>query len=504
MSKMKRKIYSVILGTLTALIFTSCEKLGDFGDTNDNPETTSTPATSALLTNVLSDIHKYSVPYLGNLSYPAGIYCQYFAETIYTWYGLYADNPISPMDYYSGDLYDLQNIILLNTDESTKVDAANNGANENQIAIARILRTYIFWVLTDCWGDIPYSDALKGEPDVRYDTQELIYQELLNELSDAVAQFIMEDSNPIKGDIVFDGDITQWRKLANSLRMLISLRLSKRYPLSDDYAASQFRLALKDAVGSIEFNADNFQLAYPGGIFRNPYYIMYDGSLPEVGESATMTSLLETLNNDLRQSAFGADATGAPSKLGVPVGIKYPDNVQWCQNNPTYCYLFHPDVREETAPLFIITASQVLLARAEAADRGWTSETANTIALYEEGITQSFMQWGLDAPDDAYFSSINVALAAAPGTGANLKQIATQQYIAYYPAGVQGWSNWRRTGYPVLSPAVDAINIPPTIPRRYMYGIDDYNLTPMGVEEAAGRLEGGDEMDSRVWWDRDE
>ena len=145
----------------------------------------------------------------------------------------------------------------------------------------------------------------------------------------------------------------------------------------------------------------------------------------------------------------------------------------------------------------------MLLARSEAADRGWTSEIANTNVLYQEGITQSFLQWGLSPPNVAYFNHVNVALPETPGTGANIVQIATQQYLAFYPNGVQGWSNWRRIGYPVLLPATDARNNPPTIPRRYKYGPADIDLTPEGVKEAVARLPGGDEMESRIWWDRE-
>jgi hypothetical protein len=217
-----------------------------------------------------------------------------------------------------------------------------------------------------------------------------------------------------------------------------------------------------------------------------------------------MTTLLQSLNNDQRQVAFGSDANGFPSNAGVPYGRNDIFIASWIDANPTWCYIFNPEYRKETSPVYIITASQILLARAEAADRGWTSETPNTATLYQEGITLSFLQWGLDAPDITYFNSPNIALAEPPGTGANLEQIAIQQYVAFYPDGVQGWSNWRRTNYPELVPAPDASNNPKVIPRRYMYGPEDYTLTKASVEEAVARLPGGDRMDSRVWWDKEE
>jgi hypothetical protein len=486
---MKKSTYKIATFALAAvLIISSCKKLEDFGSTNVNPAATNKPITSALLTNVLTGMGAYA-----SMAVP-GLYCQFFSETQYPEVSCYSNNTVTPMATYSAALYDLQNIIINNTDAATKETAALNGANANQIAIARILKGFIFWRITDKWGDIPYSQALKGDPNVAYDTQESIYKDILKELTEAVAQF--ESGAPIKGDIAYNGDVTKWKKLANSIRMLMAIRLTKRYPTSTDYAATQFKAALADAAGSIATNADNFMLTYPGGNFRNPFYNMYDGR-KDYGESATMTALLGNLNADARQSVFGATVTGAASTKGVPYGRirSYVD--PWCGNNPDYCYVLAPAYRQQTSPIYIVKASSVLLARAEAADRGWTSEV--TATLYQSGVNASFEQWGLALPGASYFTNASVALGAA---GTNLPQIATQQYIAFYPDGCQGWANWRRTNYPALTPAPDASNSPKVIPRRYMYGVPDYTLTKVGIEAALSRLTGGDKMDSKIWWDQ--
>lgn len=478
---------------MALVYFSGCDKLGDFGNTNVNPAATTKPITSALLTNVLSGIGGYAT------ANGPSLYCQFFSETQYPDFSCYSLNMSSPMGNYSGSLYDLENIIITNTDPETKDIAALNGANENQIAIARILKAYIFWTITDRWGDVPYTDALKGDPNVTFDTQETIYKDLIKELTEAVAQF-KTGGAAIKGDIIYSGDLAKWKKFANSLRMLMSLRLSKQYTGASDYAATQFKAALADPAGSIATNADNFVVKYPGGNFRNPYYNMYDGR-KDYGESATMTTLLGLLS-DPRQGVFGATVTGEASTLGVPYGRARSYIDPWCQANPKYTYVFNLSYREQTDPAFVVTAAQVLLARAEAADKGWTSETANTNTLYQNGIKANFAQWDLPEPSAGYLSGANVALPAAPGTNANLQQIATQQYIAYYPDGTQGWSNWRRTNIPALTPAPDATNSPKVIPRRYMYGTTDYSLAKAGTEAAASRLNGGDKMDSRIWWDK--
>jgi hypothetical protein len=475
-------------------ILSGCTRISDFGDTNVDPSTTKDPIPSALLTRSLSFIPDV------NTILSCGLYCQYFSETEYPGFSLYSSNMYSPMGYYSTVLFDLQNIINVNSDTLTKTDASHYGTNENQIAIARILKADIFWNITNQWGDIPYKDALKGNPDVDYDTQESIYMDLLKELTEAVAQFKTGEIIAVQGDIVYNGDISKWKKLANSLRMLISLNLSEQYPDPSGYAATEFRAALDDPAGSVSDNSDNFKLDYPGGsAYRNPFYNLYNGS-KYYGESATLTSILiDSIGNDERQSVFGADITGAYSELGVPYGRSREFTDKWCQNNPTWCFIFSPSYRTETSPLYLITASHVLLARAEAADRGWTNE--NVQALYKSGIDASFTQWGLAEPEADYF--LNGAVALGP-SGTNLKQIALQQYLAYYPDGLQGWNTWRRTGWPELTPAPDAVNFPAVIPRRFMYGTDDYALTARGVANAVARLEpNGDKMDSRVWWDKE-
>lgn len=489
---MKKIFYIQVIAL--ALFFSGCNKISDFGDTNVDPSASDIPITSALLTYTLANLAT------SGLYLTPGYYCQYFSETEYTDISCYWTVQFSIMIAYSGYLYDLQNIINTNTDESTKTSAAVNGPNENQIAIARILKAYIVWQLTDLWGDLPYKEALKGDPNVKYDPQEDIYKDLIKELTEAVTQFKSDSTLTVKGDIVYNGKSSQWKKLANSLRILIALNLSKRYPGNAEYAANEFNAALNDPSKSISCNVDNFKLVYPGGSgWRNPFYKMYDG-MKFQGESETLTSILiDTIGNDGRQAVFGSDITGAYSKLGVPYGRKRGYIDPWCQQHPAWCLIFAPEYRMQTSPFYLINAASILLARAEAADRGWTNE--NTSALYMAGITASFTQWGLSAPDASYYTKPKVALGPA---GKNLKQIAMQQYLAYFPYGLHGWNTWRRTGYPVLVPAPDASNYPKVIPRRYTYGAEDYSLNKQGVVEAVARLgANGDKMDSRVWWDKE-
>jgi len=461
-----------VLSLSAGLFFTSCKRYsGEFGDTNVNPGVTGSPIFGALMTNVQSAIAGYSAATRG------GLYCQYFSETQYTDVSLYSLPQINFEGEYSGILNDLQNII-------------NNSGNPNMTAVARILKSYIFSTITDRWGDVPYSQALAGNGTPAFDRQSDIYTGMIAELAAAVNQF--SGTAAITGDIIYAGNVTRWKKFANSLRMRLALQLSKKYPAAGGFSAMQFNAALNHPDGYITNNADNFKVTFPGGTFKSPWYNLYDGR-NDFGESEPMAALMSSLG-DGRQAAYGS------STLGVPYGRLRTFIDPWTSSNPTWARILNPSYRPETGTVVNLSAAEVFLARAEARDRGWTTE--NMTDLYEPGINASFAQWGLAAPSAAYFAQPNVALANPPGTGANIRNIAIQEYIAGYPDGLRGWCIWRRTGWPVLTPAPDATNTSRQIPRRYTYGQISYGSNPASVAAAATALPGGDTQDSKIWWDQ--
>lgn len=477
---MKKKfIYT--LACLMVFVGAGCEKLSDFGDTNDNPGATTEPIIGALLTNASAGLGGYAGDTRG------GLYAQYFSETQYTDVSLYQIPQLNFVGIYSGVLFDLQNIINLEQ-------------SNNMSTISKILQQYIFWTVTDRWGDVPYSEALQGITP-KYDTQEEIYKGMIQALSEAVDAF---DGSAITGDILNGGDVAAWKRFANSLRMMMALQLSKRYPGAGDYAATQFSAALNDPAGYISDNSQNIALSYPGGNFSSRWWELYNGR-KDFAESETMTDLMASLS-DGRQAVFGGASEIASdpnatttSNIGVPYGLARTDAEAFTAANPTWARVLRGDKRTQTGEVVILSAAQVTLARAEAADYGWTSEDLG--ALYQQGIEQSFAQWGLSAPA-SYMSQSAVSLTAAAGSGANLPKIAVQRYIAHYPDGLQGWNIWRKTGYPELTPAPAATNESGEIPRRYVYHQNEYSNNEAGVTAAVERLDGGDSQDAKVWWDQ--
>lgn len=478
-----KKIKTITAAASLALLViggVSCNKLSDFGTTNANPTVVSTPIPYALLTNVERLLGSATSTISTANDNQAQIFCQYFSEAEYPGIALYNVPQTNISTAYTSVLQDCQTVINVSTSPA-------------EIATARILKAYIFWNLTDKFGPIPYAEALKAVTP-RYSKQEDIYPDLIKELTEAVAQ--MPASGVQRGDIMYS-DLSQWRKLGNSLRMMMALRLSKKYPAAGGYAATQFNLALTDAAGIITSNADNFKVSYVGGgadnAYSNPFWYT-NLQARDNGLSVPMFNMLSAVS-DPRVSVFGSSTTA------VPYGYNEGQINAWRQANPGWARVFAPNYRLITSPIFVITAAQVYIARAEAADRGWTGENANTV--YTAGINAAFAQWGLAAPSAGYLADANVALTNPVGTGANIKNIATQYYFASFPDGMQGWSNWRRTGFPVLTPGANPSNAShTTIPRRLTYGATEYSTNLAGVTEAIGWITGGDVQESRVWWDQ--
>jgi hypothetical protein len=437
------------------------------------------------------------------------LYAQQFAETQYTDVSIYGIPQLDFGGTYAGFLNDVQRIINLNNDPATRGSAAvsSSGSNGNQLGVARILRAYIYWTLTDRWGDIPYSQALKGAANLNpaYDKQEEIYKDLLKELKEANASF--DAGAAVTGDIFYAGNNVKWKKLANSLRMLIALRMSKA---NVALAQSEFALANGDANGSIVTNADNFTAPYDGAttLTTNVWYNALNGR-KDYSFSLTLHNILNNMG-DGRRAAYGT--TGA----AFPYGLKRDDAVAFEGSvSGNVSRLFN--VKTQSTPIAIVPAAYVLLAKAEAADRGWIAGSAQ--AFYEAGVTASFDQWVVAGAAAYLTGAANFVNGTGGGVniGANAygsivgsdaitattrQRIQLQRYLASYGDGTQAWCEWRRTGVPNLKPTAFGTNTPKEIPRRYTYGVNEYAANPANVAIAVGRLTGGDIMSARMWWDQ--
>jgi len=514
---MNKNIKKVFLGVTMASVLglSSCKKLEDFGNTDVRQDASTIPLPSGLFTSALSNLGTSMTGLTSGLR--SSLYCQYFAEEQYTEQSTYAAPQVDFSANYTGALMDLKKIIDLNTNATTKgsVSVLSSGANENQVGIARIITAYYYWTITDRWGDIPYKSALQGVTSLspKYDTQESIYKDLLKELKEASAQ--LDDSKAkISGDYFYGGDNAKWRKLSNSLRMLIALRMSKVYPAASDMAATEFVAAATDPNGSIASKADNFAAIYTGEntVATNPWFNTLNGR-KDYDISKTFADILINMA-DPRLAVVGGAGSAMPYGLTREKAIAFSASVNGNLSRPFAGV-------SKTASVVIVSAASVLLAQAEAVERGWWSTAPKTAKqYYEDGVAASFDQWGVSGAT-AYLAgtaNFNSGVGGGSNIGASsafpaiigadaltttsLQRIQLQRYLSSFGDGIQAWAEWRRTGVPNLKPTDFGTNSPKEIPRRFIYPVSEYATNTTNVNEAAARYTGGDLMNSKMWWDK--
>ncbi|HET8735994.1 MAG TPA: SusD/RagB family nutrient-binding outer membrane lipoprotein [Pricia sp.] len=468
-----------------ALVTASCTE--DFQEINENPNAPQNVGPQFLLANVISVEANQNAYFQG---FRLANYLAQFAASV----------EFERIDRYEmGTNAEYWNTIfrLLSDIRSMK---QTEGANEAYVAVGDIMQSYMFSQLTDLWGDVPYTDALKaldGQFTPKYDTQESIYTDpetgILAVLEKASAT--LENTNAfIQGDVMFNGDLDKWVRFANSLRLRYLLRISKRLT---DFSEMQ---ALADSGKLMQSNDDNAVVPYLGSAPNQ--YPLVNASLGlylEHRMTRTVDSVL-TLWDDPRVTVLYK-----PTKVSVQAG------------NPAYKGLLNGQNRETIAESDInlddispfgtifrdvpngvdaqfMQYSEVQFALAEAAERGYISGDAAT--FYQNGIVASFAYYGVALPAD-YFERDAIAL---DGTD-NLTKILTQKWLSLICVGHEAWFNVRRTGIPNLRPGPDNLNND-RYPVRYIYPESEQATNNANYAEAVERI-GGDDINSQGWWEKD-
>jgi hypothetical protein len=208
-----QKLLHIKLFVVLLIVGAGCTKFSD--DINVNPNLPTKASNAQLLTSAINGVPSV-------IEAPAGLlYVQHWSEKPYTDASRYTIVNYDFYGIYSGALENLQTIL---NSENFNI---NEGSVNNQKAVARILKAYFFWHMTDRWGDVPYFNALKGKENFSpvYDRQKDIYYDLMKELKEAAAQ--IDNGNGVTGDILYGGNMANWKRFANSMRLLMALRLSK-------------------------------------------------------------------------------------------------------------------------------------------------------------------------------------------------------------------------------------------------------------------------------------
>jgi hypothetical protein len=384
--------------------------------------------------------------------------------------------------YYAGALKDIQTVI----DKGVEQGAPNIEA------VGLIWRAWLYHIVTDLWGDIPFSQALNGEEEAfpAYDSQQDIYAALLSDLTSAVGMLSASGATFGTGDILYDNDFDAWAKFANSLRMRLAMRMSE---VDAGTAESEFVAAYN--AGGFTSAADNAMLMYPGAPYENPLYENWLGR-DDNGISATMVDTLASLN-DPRLELYAEPAAHDGVYRGHQNGsddLPEGQSLAWFSRINDF---WRAD--GAATPSAVMTYAEVLFLEAEAAVRGWI--TGDPATLYTDAVTANmklYEPWG-HAPTDAEIATYLAQPVVAYDPARGLEQIGLQKWIALWMNGSEAWSEWRRTGVPDLAMGPDlALS---RIPIRFSYPDSEQSLNLDNLQAALSRQGGGLDLTTPVWWD---
>jgi hypothetical protein len=410
-----------------------------------------------------------------------------------------------------------RSVIKLLADNIDKLK--DDSSRANLYNMTRIWKAYTFMILTDTYGDIPYSQAgmgyLEGVVTPVYDTQESIYADLLNELETASAALNTSKPNDPR-DILYGGSAVKWKRLGYSLLLRGGMRLSKVDPTS---AKKYIEKAIAGGVmksnddNAVIRNNANFQNSIGANLSggqRGFFYLAQDfvTYLKTTSDPRLASIAVRYVGAESTTDLVEARANRNPSvQIGMPLGY---DNTTIAQavaidnlaSLYDYSQLDITRMASPQAPTFFVTYGQTQLLLAEAIARNWSNGDAG--ALYASGIRASMAQFSLYGASSAIKESdIDSYILANPfNVGDALELINTQYWIASFLNGPEAWSNFRRSGFPALTPNPfpgSDLHTEDFI-RRLTYPDAEINVNHENVQKAIDQ-QGPDVLDTRVWWD---
>lgn len=456
--------------------------------------------------------------------------------------------------FYTNSIKNLTDAIYRTNNDESKV---------NINSALRIYRVYLMSVITDIYGDVPYSEAGKGFLEAiytpRYDKQEDIYYDFFKELSSAVLAMDAGKDN-ITGDVIYNGSVPQWKKLANSLRLRFAMRISDVDPKK---AQEEFEAALLADGGIFESAADDglikymdisfsfgqeaytdyrgnalMQLLFGNDPANNPSYICstlfnhlyetgdprtfmisrcyYDGLMSATSPNNRIDLTQEMLDKGI---AFNPCDPGAYSWEPWPSGYDSDILKELSETNPSVTYSVARETEPKLSSSFlkggnpgvVMTFAEVNFLLAEAQLKHWNVGNESVEELYKKGVRAAMdflsTNFGCDVVTEEAFESY----IASNGIGHTEEQakeaINEQAWILHFTNPVECWSNLRRSGYPKLKSPADYgygqyLTGGLEIPVRLCYPVLESSYNGENYQEALERMGGADSWNTHVWWDK--
>lgn len=491
--------YKIIPIFLLLFVMSACTD--DFADINLNPNEPTAVPPSVIFPYAMREgidrMHGHRTR-LERLGLDGGmLWVQYFARNQYTNEGD-TYNPDASMrnnnwkGFFNESLINFQKVI-----DATS-DPESDFYNENFMAAAMVMRAYMTSIITDTWGAIPYSEALSGATGnlaPAYDSQEAIYAGMLANLKTAAETFDPAGA-AITGDNLFGGDISRWQKFANSLRLRLANRQAAKK--ATESAAIFSEIMGNPTAYPIFTSNEDFALLYHEGRLNdnnnNAWHeiMVVDGredwSISETLIAAMtdgnghaidnrLTIYAETVTAGEMAGLYGGAINGLPEAIASVYINTASRPGQW--------------FTRETAPVCLMTYSELLFILAEATLAGTYTGGLTADEYLEMAITASFGQYDLE-----------MSTGYMAGKTADKATILTEKWKALFGQGIEAWTEYRRTGFPILpgsSPQAIFENNG-RVPTRLRYPESEYSLNGANVAAGAALNGGADDKLTPLWW----
>jgi len=475
---MKRFKFTLIFSFIATLALVSCDK--DFEEINIDPNNPTSVPSHLLIPS--------SVRQFQNTNYST-----FVGGELAGW-----AQQLAKVQYNDQQRYVFRESVITSTwtntyaisisDANQMYTLAEAEENNNVMGVALVLQAYGYSVLTDIYGNIPFSEAMtadQGNFSPAYDSQDAVYTGILSTLDQAMSLLGTGGTIDATSDILYQGDVQNWKRFAASLKLRSLMRISGQMSVGSDIQA------LISSGLLFENNSQEAKLVYLSSApSANPLYesIVF-GTRGEYKLNEVMVDLL-TNNGDPRLPVY-VQPNGDGEFRGKPSGIEGLPNNDYNYDNVSAIGEFY--LRPE-APGYFVSHSEIQFLLAEAAQKGMISGSPQ--AYYTAGIRASMIFNEINEGEMNAYLVGNVGQLATDNTLA-LQQIGNEKWKALFTQGIEAWTEQRRTGYPILSPAIDGnIN---EIPSRLTYPSIESSINKANYE-AAVSAQGPDLITTKLWW----
>lgn len=506
---MKKLIYTSVLAA--GLSLSSCS---EFLDVNNDPNNIQAVQVSQLLPSVT-----VNVGYMGAsdlFRYASLLVQQFSGQGPNTGFATFKE-----YERYNINNSDVNNqwVRIFSTtlsDTELMIDQATKEGSPHYAGVGKILKAYVYQTTVDAWGDVPYSEASKHSANFypAFDDDEAIYKDLIRLIDDGIKDVSATTSalSPNVNTTIYAAGTwaasqAQWIKFANTLKLRIFLHYSAKDPA---YTTQQITALINSGAKFMESTSDNFQMAFLSESQRqNPLYSMENGQFKNQFFPHRFLVNLMNAKTDPRRSAYfvpfpytanTATATykGA-SALDPDPSSAYSRNYRYIYGTPSAVNvaLVNADgslkdgaiTYSGNAPARLLTFAEYNFIRAEAALA--YGAPGSSQSFFEAGIRASMTDAGVAAADVTTYLAANGTLKGTPAQ--MLEQIITEKYVANHGVLMEPWTDYRRTGYPALTPLKTPFAIYDEVPHSLFYAQSEISNNIKAKQRST--------MLERIFWD---